>query len=71
MVIAAAEMLDRPLAFSGTSGVLRFSAPAGRVLREVIDSRLEHHMALAYGDHRTELREAAGALGLPVHDMTG
>ncbi|MCL4187052.1 MAG: hypothetical protein KJZ85_05540 [Rhodobacteraceae bacterium] len=69
MVIAGAEMLRRPMAFTGTSGVLRFDAPAGRVLAGVIDGGLEHHMALAYGDHRAALAEAAAALGLPVQDL--
>jgi hypothetical protein len=44
-------MLKRDKAFTGTSGVVRFESPAGEVLGRVIDSGLEHHMALAYGDH--------------------
>jgi hypothetical protein len=65
-VIAGAEMLKRPLAFSATAGVLRFDAPAGTVLETVIGAALEHHMALVYGDIRDDLMAVASALELPV-----
>ena len=69
MVIAAGEMLKRPMAFTGTSGVVRFDNPAGQVLADVIASGLEHHVALAYGDHRQALRDVAGAMHLPVMEL--
>lgn len=69
MVLAKAEMLKRPMAFTGTSGVLRFERSAGLVLNDIIDSGLEHHMALAYGDHRDALRGVAGAMNLPVLEL--
>ena len=65
-VIGGGEMLKRPLAFTGTSGVVRFDSGARRVLQTVIGSALEHHMALAYGDHRDALEAAAAELKLPV-----
>jgi len=40
------------------------------VLGRLIDSGLEHHMVLAYGDHDAALRQAAAALGLPVLSLT-
>lgn len=69
MILGLADMLSRPMAFTGTSGVLRFQRPADQVLNDVIDSGLEHHVALAYGDHRAALRGLAGALGLPVVEL--
>ena len=69
MVLGFGEMLKRPMAFTGTSGVVRFERPVGQVLDDVIASGLEHHMALAYGDHRATLRGVAGALGLPVLEI--
>lgn len=69
MVLGRAEILRRPMAFTGTSGVLRFERPAGSVLADIIASGLEHHVALAYGDHRDALRGVAGALGLPVLEL--
>jgi len=69
MVIAGGEMLERPMAFTGTSGVVRFDARAEQVMDNVIASGLEHHMALAYGDHRARLRGVAAALNLPVLDL--
>jgi len=69
MVLGYGEMLRRPMAFTGTSGVVRFERPAGEMLTDVIASGLEHHMALAYGDHRTALRGVAGALDLAVLEL--
>lgn len=69
MVIGGGEMLARPMAFTGTSGTLRFDAPAADVTAKVIGAGLEHHMAIAYGDHRETLREVAGALKLDITEL--
>jgi L-fucose isomerase-like protein len=69
MVLAGAEMLKRPMAFTGTSGVLRFDAGTAAARQGIIASGLEHHMALAYGDHRGLLRDTAAAMGLPVLEL--
>lgn len=69
MVLSYAEMLRRPMAFTGTSGVMRFARPARAVLSDIIGCGLEHHMALAYGDHRDALRGLAGALKLPILEL--
>lgn len=66
LVIAGGEMLKRPKAFTGTSGTVRFSRPAAEMLDRVMASGLEHHMALAYGDHAAALEDFASAAGLPV-----
>lgn len=65
-VIGGGEMLKRPLAFNGTSGVVRFDSGSGIVLERLMGAALEHHMALAYGDHSSALEGAAAELGLPV-----
>lgn len=69
MILAGGEMLERPKSFTGTSGVVRFDNPAGATLERVIDSGLEHHMALAYGDYRELLKEVAAAMKLPVLEL--
>ena len=69
MVLGFGEMLRRPMAFTGTSGVVRFDRDADAVLNDIIASGLEHHMALAYGDHRDALRGLAGAMGLPLLEL--
>lgn len=69
MVLGSGEMLRRPMAFTGTSGVVRFSRPASAVLDDIIASGLEHHVALAYGDHRETLRAVAGELNLPLLEI--
>ena len=69
MVLAGAEMLKRPMAFTGTSGTLRFDGGTAQALDGIIASGLEHHMALAYGDHRVLLRDTAAAMGLPVLEL--
>lgn len=66
LVIGRGDMLKRDKAFTGTSGVVRFDRDADAVLSRVIDSGLEHHMALAYGDHVVALESFAAAAGLPV-----
>lgn len=66
LVVAGGEMLKRPMAFTGTSGVLRFDRPVADVLPDLLNCGLEHHMALAYGDHTDTLLSLAGALDLPV-----
>ncbi|MEM7268823.1 MAG: hypothetical protein AAF401_06185, partial [Pseudomonadota bacterium] len=69
MILGGGEMLRRPMSFTGTSGVVKFDRPASAVLNDVIDSGLEHHVALAYGDHRETLRGAAAALALPLIEI--
>ncbi|WP_136658312.1 hypothetical protein [Nitratireductor sp. XY-223] len=66
MIVAAGEVLDQPMAFTGTSGVVRFDRPVKEVLPDIMDAGLEHHMALAYGDHGETLLDVASALDLPV-----
>ncbi|MFT7137433.1 MAG: L-fucose isomerase-like protein [Akkermansiaceae bacterium] len=69
MILGYGQMLRRPMAFTGTSGVVQFSRPAEAVLGDIFASGLEHHMALAYGDHRDTLRAVATELGLPVLEL--
>ncbi len=70
MILAGGEMLDRPLAFTGTSGVLRFDGGASGALEDILAARMEHHMAIAYGEHRPLLRSVAAAMDLPVLELS-
>ena len=69
MVLAGGEVLRRPMAFTGTSGTVRFDRPMVEVLDRVIGAGLEHHLAITYGDHRPSLREVAAAMNLPVLEL--
>ena len=69
VVIAGGEMLRRPLAFAGTSGVVRFDRPAQAILQDIMDCGMEHHMAIAYGDHRETLASLAATLDLPLVEL--
>ena len=69
MIISGGEMLRRPMSFTGTSGVVRFDRPVSQVLPDIMNSGIEHHMALCYGDHRQTLREVATAMSLPVLEI--
>jgi hypothetical protein len=40
------------------------------VLRDIMDEALEHHFAIAYGDHRDALRAIAFELGIPALDLS-
>ncbi len=70
LVVGGGEVLKRPISFSGTSGVVRFDRPARQVMDAVIGEGLEHHMSLAYGDHRPALRRLARMLDIPVLELT-
>lgn len=69
LVIGAGEFLRRPMAFTGTSGVFKFARPLNEVLKSIMDEALEHHFAIAYGDHREALRGIGAELGLPVLEI--
>lgn len=69
LVLLSGNFLKRPKAFSGTSGVVQFDKGAEWVLSQIIDSGLEHHMGVVYGDYRTQLRSVAAALKLPLVEI--
>lgn len=69
LVLGTGEFLRRPMAFTGTSGVFRLHRPLRDVLDTIMDEGLEHHYAIAYGDHRAALIETGAALGLPVLEV--
>ena len=69
LVIGAGEFLRKPMAFTGTSGVMKFSRPARDVFATIMNEHLEHHYAIAYGDHREALYGVADALDLPVLEL--
>ncbi len=66
LMVAGAEVLRAPMAFTGTSGVVRFDKPVAEVCSMIMNEGLEHHFSLAYGDHVDALRQVASRLGLPV-----
>ncbi|MFK7866232.1 MAG: L-fucose/L-arabinose isomerase family protein [Alphaproteobacteria bacterium] len=70
LVICEGEMLERPMAFTGTSGVVRFGNSAPIFLENLINSGMEHHMALTYGSWRQDLYDFAAAMNLPVIDLS-
>lgn len=69
MMIAGADMIAAPMSFTGTSGVIRFDAPAATVADRIMGEGLEHHFAFAYGEYRPHLRAIARALGIPVLEI--
>jgi L-fucose isomerase-like protein len=69
LMLAGAEVIRAPMAFTGCSGTVRFDREAGEVSRTILDQGLEHHFALAYGEHRPALRAIAARWGLPVLEL--
>ena len=69
LVVAMGEMQEAPMAFTGTSGVVRFDTAPSTFLDALIGSGVEHHMALAYGDHRRTLGGVAAALGIDILEL--
>lgn len=70
LVVGGGEMLDAPLPFDGTAGVVRFDVSTDRLLDTIVDEGLEHHYGIVYGDHRSSLRALAEVWGLPVLELT-
>jgi L-fucose isomerase-like protein len=66
LVIGMGEIIAAPPAFTGTSGTIRFDSGAAHVLETVMGEGLEHHVALAYGDHQDSLQLLARLLDIPV-----
>ena len=69
LVIGFGTMLDMPLAFSGTAGVIEFEQPAPEVVATIMREGLEHHYGIVYGDYRTELEALAEYWRIPVIDL--
>ncbi|MGL4325400.1 MAG: L-fucose/L-arabinose isomerase family protein, partial [Beijerinckiaceae bacterium] len=69
LYIGGGDMLRAPKSFTGTSGVLRFDTAAGIVSARMMDEKLEHHVAIVYGDHRAPLRAIGDRLGIPVKEL--
>ena len=69
LTIGGGEMLDAPLPFSGTAGVIRFDRPVEDVMDTVMTEGHEHHYGIVYGDVRPQLRALAEQLKLPVIEL--
>lgn len=66
LVIGEGEMLDRPLPFGGTAGVMQMTRPVGEVVDLMVSERLDHHYGLAYGSAADALEAIAEGADLPV-----
>lgn len=69
LVIGGGTMLDAPLAFSGTAGVIEFDRPAPEVTATIMREGLEHHFGIVYGEYREELEALAEYWRIPVIDL--
>ncbi|MBM4234506.1 MAG: hypothetical protein FJ160_10040 [Gammaproteobacteria bacterium] len=69
LVIAGAEVVRAPIAFTGCSGTVRFDRSAAEVSARILDEALEHHFALAYGDYRDAMRALAARWNVPVLEL--
>jgi L-fucose isomerase-like protein len=69
LVLAGAEVIRAPMAFTGCSGTIRFDQPAAEVSARILGEALEHHFALAYGEHRDALRALAARWQIPVLEL--
>lgn len=69
LVIVTGEVVSRPPSFCGTSGVVQFDRPVSGLLNRLMALGLEHHVSIAYGDHRPALRALAAKLKLPLVEL--
>lgn len=70
LMVGGGEMVQAPLSYSGTSGVVRFDAPATTVFARMMGTGMEHHLSLVYGDYGEALRAFARLTGLPIIELT-
>lgn len=69
LTIGGGEMVDAPLPYSGTAGVLRFDRPVEAVMETIMTEGHEHHYGIVYGDVRPQLHALAAQLQLPVVEL--
>ena len=69
MVISSGTILKRDMAFTGTSGVIKFHNSSEIFLNNLIETGLEHHMAITYGNHKNLLVEVASCMNLPAIEI--
>lgn len=69
LTIGGGEMLDEPLPYAGTGGVIRFDRSVEAVMETIMTEGHEHHYGLVYGDVRPQLRALAAELQLPVIEL--
>jgi L-fucose isomerase-like protein len=69
LTIGGGEMLDVPLPYAGTGGVIRFDRSVADVMETIMTEGHEHHYGLVYGDVRPQLRALAAELRLPVIEL--
>ena len=53
----------------GVTGGRSYDLRFADVLPDLIGCGLEHHLAVAYGEHRPILRDVAAAMGVPVLEL--
>lgn len=69
LVVVTGEILKSSLPYAGTSGVFKPDHQADTILNNIMHSGLEHHMTLAYGDHRDLLFQVAALMEIPVIEL--
>ncbi len=69
LTIGGGEMLDAPLPYAGTGGVIRFDRPVEAVMDTIMTEGHEHHYGIVYGDVRPQLHALAAELQLPVIEL--
>lgn len=63
------EVLDKPMAYTGTSGVIKFDNGVEKILEGLIEERIEHHLVLTYGKHDSAINTFASEFGLSVLEL--
>jgi L-fucose isomerase-like protein len=70
LVLGGGEVVQAAMPFTGTSATIHFDSAIGAVRDALLGEMLEHHVAMAYGEHRAVLEAWAALKGLPVLDLT-
>jgi L-fucose isomerase-like protein len=69
LLVSGGEVIRAPISFTGTSGVVKLDGATEKNLHGLIGGAYEHHVAMAYGDHRGALAALGARLGVPVRTL--
>ncbi len=69
LIFGTGKIIDAPMSYTGTSGVVKFKTSASNVLDFIMNEKLEHHFSLVYGDYREQLIYLARLLDIPALEI--
>lgn len=64
MFITGGEALPTKMILRGNPSIIKMDVPVKKLLESIIENGIEHHCAIVYGDHKSDLVEVSRLLGI-------